>query len=247
MKRNFIQLAVTVFFLFLILVPMSQAYTIHVDQIIWQEDVNLDSSSLSATVDFSAIDLNSFEITLTNTSSPDNPFDFPAAVLLTGIGFNLPTGYSIDGGSVDPFNATNFDGLTASQFWGYDNYPLNSGPFLNVTTLSVNTAVSTLEAAVEPGGAFASGGIIDGPQHGILSEAYSHHNHPYFDGYALITIDLNENVSDWGNFFDGINSDDVVVAFGSPTASIPEPSTMLLFGTGFLGLAMIGRKKLFKK
>ena len=28
---------------------------------------------------------------------------------------------------------------------------------------------------------------------------------------------------------------------------VPEPSTMLLFGTGFLGLAMIGRKKLFKK
>ena len=31
------------------------------------------------------------------------------------------------------------------------------------------------------------------------------------------------------------------------SAPVPEPSTMLLFGTGFLGLAMIGRKKLFKK
>jgi len=31
------------------------------------------------------------------------------------------------------------------------------------------------------------------------------------------------------------------------SSSVPEPSTMLLFGTGFLGLAMIGRKKLFKK
>ena len=31
------------------------------------------------------------------------------------------------------------------------------------------------------------------------------------------------------------------------TLHVPEPSTMLLFGTGFLGLAMIGRKKLFKK
>lgn len=31
------------------------------------------------------------------------------------------------------------------------------------------------------------------------------------------------------------------------SSPVPEPSTMLLFGTGFLGLAMIGRKKLFKK
>jgi hypothetical protein len=233
-----------------LLVPLADALPIDVDEIIWQEDVNLNSSSLSATVNFTTIDSNSFLITLTNTSSLDDPidFDFPASVLLTGIGFTLPEGYSIGSGGVAGTNATNFDGSTASQYWGYDqedeNAPIDSGPFANVTTLSVNTAVSTLQAAVET--AFAPEGNINGPQHGILSEAYSHHNYPYFNGYALITVDLNEDVSDWGNFFNGINFDDVVVAFGSPTAPIPEPATMLLLGSGLIGLAAVGRKK-FRK
>ena len=63
-----------------------------------------------------------------------------------------------------------------------------------------------------------------------------------------IWIDLNDLGGDLGSEIDilwgtATCANDVVKG----TLHVPEPSTMLLFGTGFLGLAMIGRKKLFKK
>lgn len=240
MKHKITIFAMTILFLFPML-PLSYAYNMNIDQIIWQPDPGLNPGSLSATVAFSGIDSdpNSFLITLTNTSYLSNPTDDPATVLLTGVAFNLPVGYGILSGSVAKTNAVNID--DPSKYWGFDN-SLNSGPFLNVTTLSVNTAVSTLEAAVEADGAFLSGGEIDGPRHGILSEPYSPYNYPYFDGYALISVNLNLNVADWDSFFAEIDNKDLVVSFGSPTSPVPEPATLMLFGTGLICLGWFGRR-----
>ena len=64
------------------------------------------------------------------------------------------------------------------------------------------------------------------------------HNYVAFD-LTFLGSDINNFIA---HFTMGCGNDNLM---GS--SSVPEPSTMLLFGTGFLGLAMIGRKKLFKK
>jgi hypothetical protein len=38
-----------------------------------------------------------------------------------------------------------------------------------------------------------------------------------------------------------------VTAAASETVPVPEPATMLLFGIGFVGLAVFGRRKYVKK
>ena len=139
----------------LILAGLSQGasgYSISYNQVIWQgEDAGVfDPTQLSASIDMQMVDSNTFTILLTNTtlfSENIDDFDFPATIALTGIGFNLSSNpyYDIIGGSV--YGA---DSIYYSDGWGYDNNPLEGGPFLlgEVTTKDVDTVVSNQEAAV---------------------------------------------------------------------------------------------------
>jgi hypothetical protein len=170
----------------------------------------------------------------------------PAVFTLTGVGFDLPSGYTISSGSVE----TDFYHLAShdpNQQWGFDKSPPDSGPFANVATIKANTAVSTLKASVvEP---FIPGGVIpiDGPSGGIAPTAYLS-SYPdswdYFNGTAVFLFTLSGNVTNWPQFVNDMEGGDVVVAFGSPNA-VPEPSILIFLGAGLLVLGVLGKK--FKK
>ncbi len=246
--KKFSKVSIIFLFLFLIFTPLLYANTINITEVLWQEDPLLDPLSLSATVDFAdgiAGD-DRFTIQLSNTTGPTLTSDFPATVMLTGLGFNL-NGYGIEGGLV---YSTNLMGSNAdpSHYWGYDNN-ISNGYFKQgeVTTKLVDSVVSTMTAAADVRfDGTTNGNPIAGPNWGVLGPGTFTGAYPYFEGSIFIEIDLDGNISDWNTFISDVNSNDVVVAFGSPTAPIPEPATMLLFGTGLIGLAGVRRKKMKK-
>ncbi len=217
---------------------VANALNMSFDQIIWQSDSGMNPANLGASVSMVS-SADQLIITLTNTTTNySSANDLPATAILTGIGFNLPGGLTIEGGSVA---YTNYYGsVNPSTVWGYDG-SVSTGPFANIATLPVDIAVSTLSAAVET--PFLAGGNIDGPRDGVLPASYSGPigpNYGYFSPTAIITLNLSGDLSAADLAY--IDNHPIVVAFGSPTAPVSEPSTILLLGSGLLGLWGFRRK-----
>ena len=210
--------------------------------IAFQPDANFDGT-LSAQLDLS-VSGSTLTVKLTNTTALDEPidYDFPSTILATGFGLNL--GYDVLSGSVSDYGTRINFADDPNKYWG-DGSTNNFNTPLEGSGYSVDTTVTTLSAYVD--NAFATGGIINGPSHGLLSNAYPDPSqYPVIQDFIQIDLLLDTKGANLDpNFLNAIASNDVVVSFGSPTA-VPEPATMLLLGSGLLGLAGF-RKKIFKK
>jgi hypothetical protein len=232
--------------LFTLTSAQALAAPITVDQILYDSSTKL--GSLSATVDMT-LDNNLLTITLTNTSA--DAAGSGAGVLLTGIGFSLPTGVFIGSGSVNmgASEAIGFDkpanGDVSNQ-WGYDNGPLHSGMFKDGAGLAYNTVISSMESMTTDG--FGSNTKFAGPDYGLASALETDKfgkGNPAIRDSIVISLTLMGAVP--ADLLSTINAGNVGISFGSPnkatTTAVPEPGSLLLLSGGMMTMLGLRRRK----
>ncbi len=231
----------------LLLPAYAAAISLTVNEIIFSSEGGTNFLMLSGSVEADISDgSNVLTITLKNTSQDASSED--ASQLLSGLGFTLPTGFLID--TSGP-GSVKMNGSTAHNFvkpadndvsgeWGYDNGPLKGG--WDAAFSAINTGVSTRVSSSDlpfSNNVIAPPATLNGPEFGLWSKSYSANPGGLnaIEDKVIIKLNLDTIVVDSSSFLNDLASGSTVLMFGSPDSStIPEPSTMLLFGTGLLGL-----------
>jgi len=216
-------------------------------------------NGLSATADFTLVG-NTLTILLTNTST--DPFggqDGSAGMILSSLNFDLPTGINITDGAaalgagsqvVTSTNTTSWSVYGGSydlnDKYGFSNTGIgNTGSSVYLNATSALTSHNNGGVAVTSFDG-ATGIANNGLDFGLVADG-SHdigNNRLFIQDSVLLTLTLNSALSDL-SFLDSGS----YVEFGSDSSfvrghEVPEPTSLLLFGVGALGLAIrMGRSR----
>lgn len=235
----------------------SRAVSLTIDQIIYQPSTGLDALQLSASAD-ATVGSGTLTIVVQNTSGLTGGDS--SGWLLTGIGFELPSGVTLTNtGAYVTAGSTGYYKIGGTDYflgagddlrgeWGGGS-PAGSGPFANVATLNVDYVAATLQSSFYDGSPFDPSAYlknpvdVNGPEFGLLSTSFANAGGL---GFVQDSLTFTWTWTGAGLTEDFLNNGNVVVSFGSPTAVVPEPSTLLLLGSGLLALGGWGRNRMRK-